>query len=325
PPLPQLTEAQYSAFLRDAGRQQFWKEAQVKTDGVSGPTLTPLGDVMNAKNWHFHPIGFLAQMRECLSTDVALSEESFEVELRNNWAIGLKLIEKRLKQLEPWSDPHKPLPAAPTQLVVPVREYATLGTIWNWRHSTLWENFIYWFGVDPNTITTPVVSTTYTTRSAAPAGHHVYCYMKGMRNAFRHVSTQHIVKGSLGFEAGAWVWQNRYPEKPLVPAEKGFKMECINIACQHGLFFKRFQRTEPVGQNRMQLQLHELSHMVGTTCSDDQTISLPDGQRDPNQYNGTRAYGAEGARVLAEFQPERALANAENVSLFILSGKDEPN
>jgi hypothetical protein len=133
------------------------------------------------------------------------------------------------------------------------------------------------------------------------------------------------MKGSLGFEAGAWVWQNRYPAKPLVPAENGFKMECINIACQHGLFFKKFQRTDPVDQNRMQLQLHEISHMVGTTCSDDQTITLPNGQADPNRYNGNTGYGAERARVLAEFQPERALANAENVSLFILSAKDEPN
>jgi hypothetical protein len=203
-----------------------------------------------------------------------------------------------------------------------VREYATTNAIQNRKHTTLWENFIYWFGVDPNAIIAPLAD--HQARSAVPAGHHVYIYMKGMKDAFRHVSMQQILKGSLGFEAGAWVWQGRYPEKPLASCVSGYKMECINIGCEHGLFFKPFVRADAVDQNRMQTQLHEISHMVGTTCSDDKKIVLPNGTVDYSGFNHTTAYGALGARVLAEFQPEQALANAENVAFFIESAKDEP-
>ncbi|WP_255724847.1 type VI secretion system baseplate subunit TssF [Caballeronia sp. CLC5] len=321
PPLPQFTDAQFSAFIQDSGKQQFWGDARVRTDGVNGPALTPLDSRMKPQNWHFHPIGFLAQMRECLTTDAALSEEAFETEIRRNWITGLKFIEKRLEQIEPWKNPNNLLPSPPAQLPVVLREYATTHAIQNRRHTTFWENFIYWFGVDPNTIVTP--ETNNLPRDAAPAGHHVYVYMKGMRDAFKHISMQQVLKAALGFEAGAYVWQGRRPERPPVPAQGQFQMECVNIACQHGLFFKRFVRTDPVDQNRMQVQLHEISHMVGTTCSDDKKVTLPDGTVDPRGFKNSTAYGAEAARVLAEFHPEHALANAENVAFFIVSAKDE--
>ncbi|GJH28272.1 hypothetical protein [Caballeronia novacaledonica] len=322
PPLPKLIDAQFRAFIQDMGKQQFWADARVQTDGVEGPTLAPLDSKMTTENWHFHPVGFLAQMRECLTTDAVLSEEEFETEIRRNWIIGMKLVEKRLKQLEPWKEPNMPMPSPPASVPNIVREYATTRSIQNRGHATLWENFIYWFGVDPNTIIAP--STSRQSRTSAPAGHHVYLYMKGMKDVFRHMSMQQIQKGSLGFEAGAYVWQGACPEKPLVPAASGFKMECVNIACQYGLGFKSFVRSDAVDQNRMQTQLHEISHMVGTTCADDKVILLPDGTVDSWQFNTTTAYGALGARVLAEFHPEQAMANAENVAFFIESAKDEP-
>jgi hypothetical protein len=322
PPLPQLTDAQFNAFLQDVEKQQFWSEAQVKTDGVSGPGLTPLTAPMDEKNWHFHPVGFLAQMRECLATDVHLSEESFEQEIRSNWNTGLKLIEKRLKQLEPWRDANAPMPSPPAAMPVVVREYATTHDIHNVTHTALWENFIYWFGVDPNTVATP--ETLHGSLAAAPAGHHVYIYLKGMRDFFRHVSMQRFVKGALGFEAGAWVHPATYPRGPLVPAKAGFQMEYINIGCQYGLFFSAFSKTAPVDQNRMEVQLHEVAHLRNTAHARDQIIALPAATNDPKRFNGRTAYGAPAARVLAEFIPNQALANAENVAFFIESAKHEP-
>ncbi|SIT49894.1 conserved hypothetical protein [Paraburkholderia piptadeniae] len=322
-PLPQLADAQFNAFLQDAERQQFWTEAQVGTDGVSGPGLTPLPGKMGAKNWHYHPVGFLAQMRECLTTDVHLSEEAFEQEIRSSWNTGLKLIEKRLKQLEPWKDANAVLPSPPAAMPVIVREYATTHDIHNVKHTKLWENFIYWFGVDPNTVASP--ETLHGSLAAAPAGHHAYAYLKGMRDFFRHLSMQRVVKGALGFEAGAWVHPATYPGRPLVPAQAGFQMECINIGCQYGLFFRAFSKTAPVDQNRMEVQLHEVAHLRNTAHAKDQIIALPAATSDPKNFNGQTAYGALAARVLAEFTPNKALANAENIAFFIESAKDEPD
>ncbi|MBP0594756.1 hypothetical protein J8I87_34860 [Paraburkholderia sp. LEh10] len=310
------------AFLDDVGRQQFWTEAQVKKDGVTGPALTPLTALTNAKNWHFHPLGFLAQMRECLTTDVHLSEEAFEQEILTSWNTGLKLIEKRLKQLDPWKDATAVLPSAPTPVPVVVREYATTHDIHNIQHTTFWENFIYWFGVDPNTITAP--ETLHGTLAPAPAGHHVYLYMKGMKTYFRHISMQRVIKGALGFEAGAWVHPACYPAQPLRPAQAGFQMEYVNIGCQYGLFFRLFRKTDPVDQNRMEVQLHEVAHLQNTAHAKDQIIALPAATSDPRKFNGRTAYGSEAARVLAEFSANRALANAENIAFFIESAKDEP-
>lgn len=322
PPLPQLTDEQFNAFLDDVGRQQFWTDAQVKRDGVTGPSLTPLAQPMDAKNWHFHPLGFLAQMRECLTTDVHLSEEAFEQEILRSWNTGLKLIEKRLKQLEPWKDVTATLPPPPTPMPVVAREYATTHDIHNIGHVTLWENFIYWFGVDPNTVAAP--ETLHGTLAAAPAGHHVYLYMKGMRNFFRHMSLQRVIKGALGFEAGAWVHPASYPARPLQPAQAGFQMEYVNIGCQYGLFFRPFSKTDPVDQNRMEVQLHEVAHLQNTAHAKDQIIALPAATSDPKNFNGRTAYGARAARVLAEFSPNWALANAESIAFFIESAKDEP-
>jgi hypothetical protein len=323
PPLPQMTDAQFSAFLQDAQRQQFWSEAQVDTDGVGGPGLTPLPGKMSAKNWHYHPLGFLAQMRECVATDVHLSEEAFEQEIRSSWVIGLKLIEKRLKQLEPWKDANAVLPSPPAAMPVIAREYATTHDVHNITHTKLWENFIYWFGVDPNAVATPEAEGA--TLAAAPAGHHVYVYLKGMREFFRHLSMQRVVKGALGFEAGAWVYPSVYPGRPLVPARAGFKMEFVNIGCQYGLFFQKFSMTAPVEQNRMQVQLHEVAHLENTAHAKDQKVTLPSGTNDPRRFNGNTAYGALAARVLAEFTPNRAIANAENIAFFIDCAKHEPD
>ncbi|MFM0018339.1 hypothetical protein [Paraburkholderia azotifigens] len=322
PPLPQLTDEQFNAFLDDVGRQQFWTEAQVKKDGVTSPSLTPRAQPMDAKNWHFHPLGFLAQMRECLTTDVHLSEEAFEQEILRSWNTGLKLIEKRLAQLEPWKEATATLPSPPAPTPVVAREYATTHDIHNIGHVTFWENFIYWFGVDPNAIAAP--ETLHGTLAAAPAGHHVYLYMKGMRNFFRHISLQRVIKGAVGFEAGAWVHPASYPVRPLQPAQAGFQMEYVNIGCQYGLFFRPFSKTDPVDQNRMEVQLHEVAHLQNTAHAKDQIIALPAATSDPKDFNGRTAYGARAARVLAEFSPNWALANAESIAFFIESAKDEP-
>ncbi|CAD6514345.1 hypothetical protein ACFQ3P_04475 [Paraburkholderia sabiae] len=321
PPLPQMTDAQFSAFLQDVEKQQFWAEAHVETDGVNGPALTAISTKMSPKSWHYHPLGFLAQMRECLTTDVHLSEEAFEKEIRSSWNTGLKLIDKRLKQLDPWKDANAALPSPPAAMPVIAREYATTQNIHNVTHTKLWENFIYWFGVDPNTVATPI--TLHGALPPAPAGHHVYLYLKGMREFFRHVSLQRVVKGALGFEAGAWVHPATYPARPLVPAQTGFQMECINIGCQYGLFFRAFNNTAAVDQNRMEVQLHEVAHLRNTAHAKDQIIALPAGTSDPNKFNGQTGYGALAARVLAEFASNQALANAENIAFFIESAKHE--
>ncbi|MFM0205765.1 hypothetical protein PQR53_38860, partial [Paraburkholderia fungorum] len=76
-----------------------------------------------------------------------------------------------------------------------IREYATLHTIHNVRHTDLWSNFEYWFGVTPNDVASPEAQEV--TLAAAPAGHHVYQYLKGMREFFKHISMQRVVKGAL--------------------------------------------------------------------------------------------------------------------------------
>jgi hypothetical protein len=159
--------------------------------------------------------------------------------------------------------------------------------------------------------------------AAAPAAHHVYVYLKGMRNFFRHISTQRVVKGALGFEAGAWVFPGSFPSKALVPAKAGFQMEYINVGCQYG-FFSAFSTRAPVDQNRMEVQLHEVAHLQNTAHANDQKIVLAATVADPDQFNHTTAYGARRARVLAEFTPNLALANAENIAFFIESAKNEP-
>jgi hypothetical protein len=322
PPLPKLTNTQFNAFLQDAKKQQFWDDASVKKDGVSGKEKTPLTTPMDAKNWHFHPIGFLAQMRECLATDAKLSEESFEQEIRKNWNTGLRLIEKRLKQLGPWADANAVMPEEPISRPVIIREYATLQTIHNVRHTDLWSNFEYWFGVTPNQVAEP--ETLHGKLAAAPAAHHVYVYLKGMRAFFQHISMQRVVKGALGFEAGAWVFPGVFSDKALVPARGGFQMEHINIGCQYGSFFSAFSTRAPVDQNRMEVQLHEVAHLQNTAHANDQEIELATTVADPQRFNRTTAYGAPGARVLAEFTPNRALANAESIAFFIESAKNEP-
>ncbi|MFM0198534.1 hypothetical protein PQR53_01485 [Paraburkholderia fungorum] len=323
PPLPQLTSTQFSAFIQDAEKQQFWSEARVSNDGVNGVNLTPLSTPMDAENWHFHPIGFLAQMRECLATDVKLSEEYFEQEIRGSWNIGLKLIDKRLEQLKPWADSHAVLPTAPSPLPAIVREYATLHTIHNLKYTDLWSNFEYWFGVTPNTPTGP--ETLHGPLASAPAGHHVYTYLVGMKVFFKHISMRRVMKGALGFEAGAWVYPEKFPNETLAPAQSGFQMEYINIGCQYGLFYRSFKKEDPVDQNRMQIQLHEVAHLRKTAHANDHKIKLSAVTSDANHFDdGKAAYGAARARVLAEFSPNRALANAENIAFFIESAKDEP-
>ncbi|HEX7935537.1 MAG TPA: hypothetical protein VF573_21015 [Paraburkholderia sp.] len=321
PPLPTLTQDQFAGFIQDIQKQQFWSDARVANDGVSRPGMQPVSTPMTAKNWHFHPIGFLAQMRECLTTDAKLSEEAFEQEIRKSWIIGLKLIEKRLKQLQPWADANAVMPDPPASRPAIVREYATLHTVHNVRHTDLWSNFEYWFGVTPNDVGRP--ETLHGTLPGAPAGHHVYAYLKGMREFFRHISMQRVVKGALGFEAGAWVNPGEYPSRTLVPARSGFQMEYINIGCQYGAFFRGFNVGDPVDQNRMEVQLHEVAHLQNTAHAKDQKIELAATVSDPDQYNGQKAYGARAARVLAEFAPNCALANAENIAFFIESAKDE--
>ena len=321
PPLPKLTQQEFNGFIQDIQKQQFWPDARIARDGVSKPGMQPFSKPMTAKNWHFHPIGFLAQMRECLTTDAKLSEEAFEQEIRKSWITGLKLIEKRLKQLRPWADANAVMPEPPAARAAVVREYATLHTIHNVRHTELWSNFEYWFGVTPNDVASP--ETLHGTLPGAPAGHHVYAYLKGMREFFRHISMQRVVKGALGFEAGAWVHPGMFPPKPLVPARSGFQMEYVNIGCQYGAFFRSFNGADPVDQNRMEVQLHEVAHLQNTAHAKDQKIELSAAVSDPDHYNGRTAYGALAARVLAEFAPNRALANAENIAFFIESAKDE--
>jgi hypothetical protein len=261
-------------------------------------------------------------MRECLATDARLSEEAFEQEIRKSWNIGLKLIEKRLKQLEPWTSATAAMPAPPPSRPAIVREYATLHTIHNVRQTDFWSNFDYWFGVTPNDVAQP--ETLHGALPAAPAGHHVHNYLKGMREFFRHISMQRVVKGSLGFEAGAWVHPGRYPARTLVPAKSGFQMEYVNIGCQYGPFFRAFNVSDPVDQNRMEVQLHEVAHLQNTAHAKDQKIVLAATVADPEKFNQTTAYGAKAARVLAEFSPNQALANAENIAMFIESAKNEP-
>ncbi len=322
PPLPTLTQDQFTGFIQDIQKQQFWGDAKVASDGVSKPDMTPLSASMDAKNWHFHPVGFLAQMRECLVTDAKLSEEAFEQEIRNSWNTGLKLIEKRLKQLEPWTSATAAMPAPPPSRPAIVREYATLHTIHNVRQTDFWSNFEYWFGVTPNDIAQP--ETLHGALAAAPAGHHAHNYLKGMREFFRHISMQRVVKGSLGFEAGAWVHPGQYPARTLMPAKSGFQMEYVNIGCQYGPFFRAFNASDPVDQNRMEVQLHEVAHLQNTAHAKDQKIALAATVADPEQFNERTAYGARAARVLAEFSPNQALANAENIAMFIESAKNEP-
>ena len=319
PPLPQLSDSQFKAFLQDIQRQQFWSDAKVQQDGVNN-AMKPLSTPMDTKNWHFHPVGFLAQMRECLATDATLSEEAFELEIRQSWITCLRLIEKRLKQLEPWADANAAMPDAPSARAPVVREYATLQTIHNVAHHDLWSNFEYWFGVTPNDIAAP--ETLHGQLAAKPAGHHIHNYLKGMREFFRHISMQRVVKGALGFEAGAYVQPGLYPVKALKPAQSGFRMEYVNIACQYGPFFRSFNNRDPVDQNRMEIQLHEVAHLQNTAHAQDQKIDV-NGAHDPDRYNGKTAYGARAARVLAEFTPNRALANAESIAFFIESAKDE--
>ncbi|MBZ5796128.1 M35 family metallopeptidase [Burkholderia contaminans] len=321
PSLPQLTDAQFKAFLQDIQQQQFWRDAKIKTDGVSRPEFQPLSDRMNAKSWHFHPIGFLAQMRECLTTDAWLSEESFEQEIRHSWVIGLKFIERRLKQLESWANANAPLPEEPVSRPIIVREYATLHMINNVSHFDFWSNFEYWFGTTPNDVARP--ETLHGKLAAAPAGWHVYRYLKGMRDFFKHISMLRLVKGALGFQAGAWVYAGEYPNRKLIPAKSGFKMECINIGCQYGPSFISFKEKGTVDQNRMEVQLHEVAHLENTAHAKDQKIELAATVLDPEGFDANTAYGARRARVLAEFTPDRALANAENIAFFIESVKNE--
>ncbi|WP_250473025.1 hypothetical protein [Caballeronia sp. GAFFF1] len=324
PPLPKLTDDQFNAFLKDAGTQQFWEASAVCKDGVSGQNLAPLKDRMKANHWHFHPIGFLAQMRECMTTNALLSEEDFELEVRRNCIFALKLIEKRLERLVLWRDSKMPLPSPPTAIAPVERQYANMQNLTNAAHHTLWENFIYWFGVDPNAIVTP--ATDNKPRTAMPAGHHVYLYMQGMRDVFKHLKMNRIVKGSTGFDATAYVHQGYPTRTALVPAKSGFNMECIHLCVHYGRvrYCPPYEAGSEIKQNRMQVLLHEVSHMVGTSCTDDKKIEMPSGSSDPWRLSRTTAYGEYGARVLAEFSPELALANAENVAFFIESAKDEP-
>ncbi|MDR5738919.1 hypothetical protein [Caballeronia sp. LZ016] len=259
-PLPGLTEKQFGAYLRDMEQQQFWSKAAVASDGVSGSKLELLTVPMNAKNWHFHPIGFLADIRECLTTNAALSEESFEIEIRANWYIALKLIEKRLEQLNPWKDADALLPPPPPPNKHISQTSPNHQEAGKQSDRVLWEKFIYWFGVDPNTITMP--ETLHGQLPAAPAGHHVCSYLQGMRQFFRHLSMHRVTKGSHGLEAGAWVFPAHYPCRPLVPAEANFEMEFINIGPQYGLRFAPFRQTMLfIDQNRLQVQLHEVAHL----------------------------------------------------------------
>ncbi|MEK7915165.1 hypothetical protein AAB988_11560 [Burkholderia contaminans] len=99
-------------------------------------------------------------------------------------------------------------------------------------------------------------------------------------------------------------------------------MECINIACQYGPFFRSLNNRDPIDQNRMKIQLHEVAHLQNTAHAKDQKIDV-NGAHDPDRYNGKTAYGARAARVLAEFTPNRALADAESIAFFIESAKDE--
>ena len=322
PPLPLLTGEQFSAFKQDAEKQQFWTEASIKKDGVSS-SMTPLTASMNVKNWHYHPIGFLAQMRECLTTDVVFSEEEFELETRDNWNIALKLIEKRLLQLKPWATAGA-VSAAPASLPSIPKEYTTTHHISNITHHDLWSNFEYWFGVTPNTSAAPLSAGG--TLSSQTAGHHVYNYLVGMKEFFKHVSMQRVMKGTLGSKAGAYVVPTRYPVDVLKPARGSFQMEYIHIANQFGTGFDPYSDTSQVEQNRMQVQMHEIAHLRNTAWAHDHKIAIAGATAvtDPYSFNGTTAYGALGARVLAENNPNQALANAENIAFFIESAKHEP-
>jgi len=320
PALPKLKPSEFAAFKSDVAKQQFWTAADVKSDGLDS-SFHPLTSLMDAKNWHFHPIGFLAQMRECMTTDVVMSEEYYEREIRENWWIALQLIEKRLRQMASWAStagsPRGPLtpPAIP-------REYLTTNRISSVKHTDLWSNFEYWFGVTPNTQTAPL-----SMGGALPnqtAGSHVYRYLQGMQAFFKHISMQRVMKGAMGFEAGAYVFSGTFPSVPLSPAQSGFTMEYINIACQFGLFFDPYSSSAAVEQNRMQVQIHEVAHLRNTAYADDQVVALPASHPDPQQLNGQVAYGARAARVLAETKPNLALANAENIAFFIESAKNEP-
>jgi hypothetical protein len=73
----------------------------------------------------------------------------------------------------------------------------------------------------------------------------------------------------------------------------------------------------------MEVQLHEVAHLKNTAYAQDQKVRLAATVVDPQQFNGQVAYGWGAARVLAEFSPNRALANAENIAFFIESAKDE--
>lgn len=321
PPLPMLSGEEFAAFKQDAEKQQFWTDASIKKDGIDS-SMRLLTSNMNVKNWHFHPIGFLAQMRECLTTDVWLPEENFEREIRESWVIGLKLIEKRLLQMTPWATATAvPMPPTPAPLIP--KEYMTTQTISNVKHTDLWSNFEYWFGVTPNTAIAPLSSGSLTSK---PAGHHVYNYLVGLKAFFKHVSMQRIMKGALGFSAGAYVIPTYYPTVPLIPAKSGFKMEYIHIANQFGSDFAAYNPTAPVEQNRMEVQLHEIAHLQNTAWATDHQIAISSASptTDPLGYDTKTAYGATRARVLAETEPAKALSNAENIAFFIESAKNEP-
>jgi hypothetical protein len=323
PPLPKLEADEFNAFKNDAATQQFWSGADVKTDGVDN-SFQPRTSPMDAKNWHFHPIGFLGQMRECLTTEVVMSEESYEREIRENWWIALQLVEKRLRQMAPWANPANtpagpvPPPNIPKQYLTPPHSIPHVAP----THNNLWSNFEYWFGVPPNTLAAPTNNGGVTLPNQK-AGHHIYNYMKGMQTFLKHVSMQRVMKGAAGFDSGAYVYSNSFPVAPLVPAQSGFTMEYINIGCQYE-GFRAYSPAASVEQNRMELQLHEIAHMTKTAYAKDNEIALPPGQADPQRLNGKTAYGAMYARVLAETNPNMALANAENIAFFIESAKNEP-
>ena len=148
----------------------------------------------------------------------------------------------------------------------------------------------------------------------------------GMKEFFKHVSMQRVMKATLGSKAGAYVVPTRYPVDVLKPARGSFQMEYIHIANQFGTGFAPYSDTSQVEQNRMQVQMHEIAHLRNTAWAHDHKIAIAGATAvtDPYSFNGTTAYGALGARILAENNPNQALANAENIAFFIESAKHEP-
>jgi hypothetical protein len=320
--LPKLTDPAFDAFINDTSKQQFWSN-QIHADGPNALLQPDKTSPLPAIHWHFNPIGFLAQMRECLSTDPFLGEEAFERELRDNWWIAYKLIDKRLTQLQPWNSALTSNPTAPAGLPTIARDYVLNRTYAQQSHSNLWSNFEYWFGVTPNTAAAP--QSQGGALASQRAGDHVYNYMKGMKEFFRHVSTQRVMAGQFGIAAGAYVYGGAYPPNALEPRKGSFSMEYIHIACQYGYAFKAYNSTAAVDQNRMQVQMHEIAHLRNTAYADDQKVVLPSNTtNDPKGVHNTTAYGAMSARILAEIDPNLALANAENIAFFIESVKNEP-